>query len=211
MSALIRSRQDQPFIAIGAKWKCSNVCSSGILTDREIWTLFVYGLKKNNQIHLWSLFNVQLFDDVNLPCSFLEQGIRGLLILFSCFFPCLFPFMGWYSGVSGVEEPHQSIPNLVVKLYCGDDTVGEARWENSSTPGWKKLNVSLGRKNHRIFLTLSFHQGRGMKKIYLLTDQMEAGPVAQRIRARGYEPRCRGFESLLAHTQSASKFIYCRF
>ncbi|KAL3501486.1 hypothetical protein ACH5RR_035935 [Cinchona calisaya] len=30
-----------------------------------------------------------------------------------------------YSGVLGVEEPHQSIPNLVVKLYCGDDTVGE--------------------------------------------------------------------------------------
>ena len=26
------------------------------------------------------------------------------------------------------------------------------------------------------------------------------GPVAQRIRARGYEPRCRGFESLLAHS-----------
>ncbi|KAG6500621.1 hypothetical protein ZIOFF_040469 [Zingiber officinale] len=25
------------------------------------------------------------------------------------------------------------------------------------------------------------------------------GPVAQRIRAHGYEPRCRGFESLLAH------------
>lgn len=24
------------------------------------------------------------------------------------------------------------------------------------------------------------------------------GPVAQRIRARGYEPRCRGFKSLLA-------------
>lgn len=30
---------------------------------------------------------------------------------------------------------------------------------------------------------------------------METGPVAQRIRARGYEPRCRGFESLLAHNQ----------
>ncbi|XP_027357134.1 uncharacterized protein LOC113866509 [Abrus precatorius] len=28
------------------------------------------------------------------------------------------------------------------------------------------------------------------------------GPVAQRIRARGYEPRCRGFESLLAHNRS---------
>ena len=27
------------------------------------------------------------------------------------------------------------------------------------------------------------------------------GPVAQRIRARGYEPRCRGFESLLTHNQ----------
>ncbi|KAK4381468.1 hypothetical protein Sango_2965100 [Sesamum angolense] len=25
----------------------------------------------------------------------------------------------------GVEEPHQSIPNLVVKLYCNDDTVAE--------------------------------------------------------------------------------------
>ncbi|KAK8925870.1 hypothetical protein KSP39_PZI018468 [Platanthera zijinensis] len=27
------------------------------------------------------------------------------------------------------------------------------------------------------------------------------GPVAQRIRALGYEPRCRGFESLLAHNR----------
>ncbi|KAG6473814.1 hypothetical protein ZIOFF_067732 [Zingiber officinale] len=30
-----------------------------------------------------------------------------------------------YSGILGIEEPYQSIPNLVVKLYCGDDTVGE--------------------------------------------------------------------------------------
>ncbi|TYH10598.1 hypothetical protein ES288_A07G189900v1 [Gossypium darwinii] len=29
----------------------------------------------------------------------------------------------------------------------------------------------------------------------------EVGPVAQRIRAHGYEPRCRGFESLLAHNR----------
>ena len=36
-----------------------------------------------------------------------------------------------------------------------------------------------------------------MEKFFL--DQVEVGPVAQRIRARGYEPRCRGFESLLAH------------
>ena len=41
-----------------------------------------------------------------------------------------------YSGVLGVEEQHQSIPNLVVKLYCGEDTVGEVLRKNSSTPGW---------------------------------------------------------------------------
>ena len=31
------------------------------------------------------------------------------------------------SGVLGVEEPHQYIPNLVVKLNCGNDTVGEEK------------------------------------------------------------------------------------
>jgi hypothetical protein len=31
-------------------------------------------------------------------------------------------FMGWYSGVLGVEELHQSIPNLVVKLYCEESS-----------------------------------------------------------------------------------------
>ena len=36
------------------------------------------------------------------------------------------------------------------------------------------------------------------------TNLVEAGPVAQGIRARGYEPRCRGFESLLARNQSQS-------
>ncbi|KAK6938379.1 hypothetical protein RJ641_031887 [Dillenia turbinata] len=30
---------------------------------------------------------------------------------------------------------HQSIPNLVVKLNYSDDTVGEVRRKNSSTPG----------------------------------------------------------------------------
>lgn len=34
------------------------------------------------------------------------------------------------------------------------------------------------------------------------TDPVETGPVAQRIRARGYEPRCRGFESPLAHNRA---------
>ncbi|KAK9088877.1 hypothetical protein Scep_027959 [Stephania cephalantha] len=27
------------------------------------------------------------------------------------------------------------------------------------------------------------------------------GPLAQRIRARGYEPRCQGFESIIAHNR----------
>ncbi|AES91274.1 hypothetical protein MTR_4g111700 [Medicago truncatula] len=31
------------------------------------------------------------------------------------------------SNACSVEEPHQSISNLVVKLYCGDDTIGEIR------------------------------------------------------------------------------------
>ncbi|KAL4388472.1 hypothetical protein GQ457_09G011970 [Hibiscus cannabinus] len=30
-----------------------------------------------------------------------------------------------YLGILDVEEQHQSIPNLVVKLYCDDDTIGE--------------------------------------------------------------------------------------
>ncbi|MBA0624690.1 hypothetical protein Godav_009993, partial [Gossypium davidsonii] len=38
-----------------------------------------------------------------------------------------------YSGVLGIEEQHQSIPNLVVKLYCGDDTVGEGTPGNRSS------------------------------------------------------------------------------
>ncbi|KAL5734286.1 hypothetical protein ACOSP7_032147 [Xanthoceras sorbifolium] len=80
------------------------------------------------------------------------------------FLACLSSFMVRYSGVLGVEEPHQSIPNLVVKLYCGDDTVGEGTSGNRSS-------------------------GDG------------AGPVVQRIRARGYEPRCWRFESLLAHNR----------
>lgn len=57
------------------------------------------------------------------------------------FFSCLFSFMVRYSGILGVEEPHQSIPNLVVKLYCSDDTVGEVLRKNSSTPECE-LNTS---------------------------------------------------------------------
>ncbi|KAD4887879.1 hypothetical protein E3N88_19950 [Mikania micrantha] len=62
-----------------------------------------------------------------------------------------------YSGVLGVEEPHQSILNLVVKLYYGDDTVGE----------------------------VPFFEGTSGSR----SSGDAVGPVAQRIRARGYEPR----------------------
>ncbi|KAG4920634.1 hypothetical protein JHK86_049447 [Glycine max] len=44
-------------------------------------------------------------------------------------------FMVQYSSVLGIEEPHQSIPNLVVKLYCGHDILGEVLQKNSSALG----------------------------------------------------------------------------
>lgn len=63
----IRSRRDEPFIiTIGVKWKCSDVCSWGILTDREIWTLFLHDLI-NSIRHSPSIFIVQLFDNMKKP------------------------------------------------------------------------------------------------------------------------------------------------
>lgn len=85
-------------------------------------------------------------------------------------------------------EPHQSIPNLVVKLYRGDNTVEEALRENNSMPG--SLLESFLYDQKKIIVIRSF---------WLPMDRNVMGPVAQWIRARGYEPRCRGFESLLAH------------
>jgi hypothetical protein len=41
-----------------------------------------------------------------------------------------------YSGVLGVEEPHQSIPNLVVKLYCGERLLYSTYWRI-------QLNISI--------------------------------------------------------------------
>ena len=43
-----------------------------------------------------------------------------------------------YSGVLGVEEPHQSILNLVVKLLS-DNTVGEELRKNSLTPKFEAI------------------------------------------------------------------------
>ncbi|MBA0613618.1 hypothetical protein Godav_014013 [Gossypium davidsonii] len=91
----------------------------------------------------------------------------GIIITSQYAFPFparLSSFMVQYSGVLGVEEQHLSILNLVVKLYCGDDTVGEGTLGNRSNGD-------------------------------------EVGPIAQRIRACGYEPRCCGFEFLLVHNR----------
>ena len=54
------------------------------------------------------------------------------------FLSCLSSFMVRYSGVLGVEEPHQSILNLVVKLLS-DNTVGEVLRKNSLTPKFEAI------------------------------------------------------------------------
>ncbi|KAB2041841.1 hypothetical protein ES319_D02G175400v1 [Gossypium barbadense] len=62
----------------------------------------------------------------------------GIIITSQYSFPFLTrlsSFMVQYFGVLGVEEQHLSIPNLLVKLYCGDNTVGEVLWQNSSMLG----------------------------------------------------------------------------
>ncbi|MBA0815017.1 hypothetical protein Gohar_020795 [Gossypium harknessii] len=50
----------------------------------------------------------------------------------------------WDGRAKAFEEQHQSIPNLVVKLYCGDDTVGEG------TPRNKSNRDEVGPTAHRI-------------------------------------------------------------
>ncbi|KAH0653487.1 hypothetical protein KY289_031165 [Solanum tuberosum] len=51
------------------------------------------------------------------------------------FLSCLSSFMVRYSGVLGVEEPHQSIRTWWLNSTAVDDTVGEVLRKNSSTPG----------------------------------------------------------------------------
>ena len=38
------------------------------------------------------------------------------------------------SGVYSIMVPLHSIPNMIVKRYCGDNTWGVAPWENSTMP-----------------------------------------------------------------------------
>lgn len=161
----LRSRQDEPFIiTIGAKWKCSNVCSWGILTDREIWTLFLYYdlicfYQAVTYFHRSVVWQHQLksSNSGRYTMMYLPE-LKPHNHYTICFSLILSSFMGWYSGVLGVEEPHQSIPNLVVKLYCGDNTVGEALRKNSSTPGWKKFNNSYSFSKVVSFKTAYIHK-----------------------------------------------------
>jgi hypothetical protein len=62
--------------------------------------------------------------------------------------------MGWYSSVLSVEEPHQSISNLVAKLYYGDNNVGVALLKNSLMQGWKKMSRLIFLKRVTYFKTL---------------------------------------------------------
>lgn len=43
---------------------------------------------------------------------------------------------------SDVEEPHQVISNVMVELYSGDDTVGEASWKMARPQNEEKLMLS---------------------------------------------------------------------
>ena len=48
-----------------------------------------------------------------------------------------------HAGALGAEVTRQSIPNLAVKLYSGDNTVGGALWENSSAPAANYATITL--------------------------------------------------------------------
>lgn len=56
---------------------------------------------------------------------------RGLWVLTEC---CVFGILKLHAGALGAEVPRQSIPNLAVKLYSGNNTVGAALWKDSSVP-----------------------------------------------------------------------------
>jgi hypothetical protein len=91
--------------------------------------------KKNQKLRPPSL-SIQVMEGQR-PLVSLPVNNWGLILTSQyAFLSCLSSFMVWYSSVLGIEEPQQSIPNLVVKLYCGEDTVGEVLQKNSSTSGW---------------------------------------------------------------------------
>lgn len=56
---------------------------------------------------------------------------RGLWVLTECY---VFGILKLHAGALGAEVPRQPIPNLAVKLYSGNNTVGAALWKDSSVP-----------------------------------------------------------------------------
>ncbi|KAG4909451.1 hypothetical protein JHK87_055567 [Glycine soja] len=66
--------------------------------------------------------------------------------------------------------------------------------------GWSERSFENSREGHGETSRYSGEQ--------ISSGDDGVGPVAQRIRARGYEPRCRGFESLLAHNRPKKGRIF---
>ncbi|KAG5103944.1 hypothetical protein JHK82_040914 [Glycine max] len=60
----------------------------------------------------------------------------------------------------------------------------------------------------RTHLWCASYRAHGYSGEQISSGDDGVGPVAQRIRARGYEPRCRGFESLLAHNRPKKGRIF---
>ncbi len=69
---------------------------------------------------------------------------------------CLFlHILDMHAGALGTEVTRQSIPNLAVKLYSGDNTVGGALWENSSAPA---ANYATITENKLLSLIIDHYQ-----------------------------------------------------
>ncbi|XLT24114.1 hypothetical protein HN873_055406 [Arachis hypogaea] len=73
-----------------------------------------------------------------------------------------------YSGVLGIEEPHQSMPNLVVKLYCGDDTVGEplGRIDDCIKDALAIANTSTSENSELVSLNSPGLWNKGVSRTY---------------------------------------------
>lgn len=90
-----------------------------------------------------------------------------------------------------IQNPNYEIPYL--PLHTSERTVLIERETLSHL-------LRLGERKGSHFLGYSGEQ--------ISSGDDGVGPVAQRIRARGYEPRCRGFESLLAHNRPKKGRIF---
>ena len=102
-------------------------------------------------------------------------------------------------GALGAEETRQSIPNLAVKLCCGDNTAGGALWEDSSAPG-----------PHAFFLFLSKVDLFKVKRFVSLWLQLKAcgppGRCRQLTGEEGLEPPTPRFVAACSNPLSYTPF-----